>query len=123
MNTSLARVKRPVSFKLVWPPTANGDISEVQDINSDGICSIWFPEAPKGYVALGCVVSTGRRQPPLSSAFCILASLVTPCALRDCITISSNTLYVTVPCSVLILNAYMPHSVCNMHHHRVEWHE
>lgn len=108
MNTSLARVKRPVSFKLVWPPTANGDISEVQDINNHGICSIWFPEAPKGYVALGCVVSTGRRQPPLSSAFCILASLVTPCALRDCITISSKTLYVTVPCSVLILNAYMP---------------
>ncbi|XP_058190168.1 uncharacterized protein LOC131307586 isoform X5 [Rhododendron vialii] len=91
VNTSLARVKRPVSFKLVWPPTANGDISEVQDINNHGICSIWFPEAPKGYVALGCVVSTGRRQPPLSSAFCILASLVTPCALRDCITISSNT--------------------------------
>lgn len=98
MNTSLARVKRPASFKLVWPPTANGDISEFQDGKNDDICSIWFPEAPKGYVALGCVVSTGRRQPPLSSAFCILASLVSPCDPRDCITISSNTWYVTMPC-------------------------
>ncbi|XP_028077973.1 LOW QUALITY PROTEIN: uncharacterized protein LOC114279888 [Camellia sinensis] len=90
VNTSLARVKRPVSFKLVWPPTANNDISEFQDVDNHNICSIWFPEAPKGYVALGCVVSTGRTQPPLSSAFCILASLVSPCALRDCVTISSN---------------------------------
>ncbi|GMQ04542.1 hypothetical protein CsSME_00049923 [Camellia sinensis var. sinensis] len=76
VNTSLARVKRPVSFKLVWPPTANNDISEFQDVDNHNICSIWFPEAPKGYVALGCVVSTGRTQPPLSSAFCILASLI-----------------------------------------------
>ncbi|XP_052211647.1 uncharacterized protein LOC127814276 isoform X2 [Diospyros lotus] len=90
MNTSLARVKRPVSFKLIWPPIANVDVSEFQGLPNSSICSIWFPEAPKGYIALGCVVSTGRTQPPLSSAFCILASLVSPCDLQDCITISSS---------------------------------
>ncbi|KAL6985854.1 hypothetical protein U1Q18_019227, partial [Sarracenia purpurea var. burkii] len=90
MNTSLARFKRPVSFKLVWPFAGNGDISEFQAVKNNDICSIWFPEAPKDYVALGCVVSSMGTQPPLSSAFCILASLVSPCALRDCITINSN---------------------------------
>ncbi|GFZ15404.1 pleckstrin homology (PH) domain-containing protein [Actinidia rufa] len=90
VNTSLTRVKRPVSFNLVWPSTTNGDISEFQAENHN-TCSIWFPEAPKGYVALGCVVSSGRTPPPLASAFCIATSLVSPCSLRDCITISSNT--------------------------------
>ncbi|XP_057487524.1 uncharacterized protein LOC130773593 isoform X2 [Actinidia eriantha] len=90
VNTSLTRVKRPVSFNLVWPSTTSGDISEFQAENHN-TCSIWFPDAPKGYVALGCVVSSGRTPPPLSSAFCISASLVSPCSLRDCITISSNT--------------------------------
>ena len=100
MNTSLARVKRPVSFKLIWPPIANADVSEFQGLPNNSICSIWFPEAPKGYIALGCVVSTGRTQPPLSSAFCILASLVSPCDLQDCITISSSIVYVTFPCYI-----------------------
>ncbi|XAR70581.1 hypothetical protein NMG60_11027484 [Bertholletia excelsa] len=94
VNTSIVRVKRPVSFKLVWPPKTNNDISEFQRVDNHNNCSIWFPEAPEGYVAMGCVVSIGRTPPPLSSAFCILTSLVSPCALRDCITISFND-----PCS------------------------
>ncbi|PNY06054.1 pleckstrin homology domain-containing protein, partial [Trifolium pratense] len=58
----------------------------------DGSCSIWFPEAPKGYVALGCIVTQGRTPPPLSSAFCIPSSSVSPCSLRDCIMIGmTNT--------------------------------
>ncbi|KAA8522113.1 hypothetical protein F0562_012573 [Nyssa sinensis] len=104
VNTSLARVKRPVSFKLVWPPTSTAGISDPQGVDDhdlvpnnvlsggDSSCSIWFPEAPEGYVALGCVVSPGKTQPLLSSTFCIMASLVSPCALRDCITISSGNL-------------------------------
>lgn len=69
--------------------------------------SIWFPVAPKGYVALGCVVSPGRAQPPLTSAFCISASLVSPCSLRDCITISTSHQYVEppiFPCIFRIIN-------------------
>lgn len=107
MNTSFVRVKRPESYRLVWP-VSRGDVLDSEGISGhqsvpdaqvcgeDESCSIWFPEAPKGYVALGCVVSPGRTQPPLSSAFCILASLVSPCSLRDCITIRSENLYVEV---------------------------
>jgi vacuolar protein sorting-associated protein 13A/C len=100
VNTNFARVKRPISFKLIWPPLASEEISGQDVANSSFLldsfltkegnyCSIWFPEAPKGYVALGCVVSPGRTQPPLSAAFCISASLVSSCSLRDCITINS----------------------------------
>lgn len=102
VNTSFAKVKRPVSFKLIWPPSASEEISGSLGIDNvmpnpvlgegESNCSIWFPEAPDGYVALGCVVSPGRTRPPLSSAFCILASLVSPCALRDCITIGSGNM-------------------------------
>ena len=104
VNSTYARVKRPISFKLIWPSLDSGNISD-KDISNfaslpngtfhDGeSCSIWFPEAPKGYVALGCVVSPGRTQPPLSSVFCISASLVSSCSLRDCITINAANLYV-----------------------------
>ncbi|XP_050223282.1 uncharacterized protein LOC126673249 [Mercurialis annua] len=101
VNMNFARVKRPISFKLIWPPSSKemydqGVIRSGSIPNShkvDDSCTIWFPEAPKGYVALGCIVSTGRTQPPLTSAFCILASLVSPCPLRDCITIFSTNEY------------------------------
>ncbi|KAE8055526.1 hypothetical protein FH972_012359 [Carpinus fangiana] len=101
VNTNFVRVKRPTSFKLIWSPLSSGNNSD-QGINNSGMppngvsgqgesnCSIWFPEAPKGYVALGCVVAPGRTQPLLSSALCILASLVCPCSHRDCITISTT---------------------------------
>ncbi|KAJ0048722.1 hypothetical protein Pint_15724 [Pistacia integerrima] len=103
VNTNFARVKRPVSFKLIWPPLASGAISDEGVSNYDSLqnvvpaegdshCSVWFPVAPKGYVALGCIVSPGTTPPPLTSAFCILGSLVSPCSLRDCITISSTNL-------------------------------
>lgn len=70
-------------------------ISLPNGVSSKGdICSVWFPEAPKGYVAMGCVVSSGRTPPPLSSAFCILGSLVAPCSPRDCVTISFSDGYV-----------------------------
>ncbi|XP_042953951.1 uncharacterized protein LOC122290372 isoform X2 [Carya illinoinensis] len=101
VNTNIVRVKRPISFKFIWSPLSSGDISDQGVNNSDLVpngtskgdsnFSIWLPEAPKGYVALGCVVSPGRTPPPLSSAFCILASLVCPCSLRDCIAIRTST--------------------------------
>ncbi|VVA93348.1 unnamed protein product [Arabis nemorensis] len=93
VNTNLMRVKRPLSFKLIWSPLSSGglgDSSTNDKDESNDSCSIWFPEAPKGYVALGCVVSSGRAPPPLTSVFCILASSVSPCSLRDCIAISST---------------------------------
>ncbi|KAK4262505.1 hypothetical protein QN277_028058 [Acacia crassicarpa] len=101
VNTSTIRVKKPINFKLIWPPLASRSMTGKALDNSelvptgpksegDDCCSIWFPEAPKGYVALGCVVTRGRAPPPLSSAFCIPSSSVSPCSLRDCIVISST---------------------------------
>ncbi|KAM5573225.1 hypothetical protein ABKV19_012985 [Rosa sericea] len=103
VNTNFSRVKKPLSYKLIWPPLPSGESSLHGANDSDTIpsgvlsdessCSIWFPEAPAGYVALGCVVCPGRAPPPLSSAFCISASLVSPCSLRDCIAINTNDPY------------------------------
>ncbi|KAF7828516.1 Vacuolar protein sorting-associated protein 13C [Senna tora] len=101
VNTNSIRVKKPINFRLIWPPSASGSLTGEGLDNSelflnnaqsegDDCCSIWFPEAPKGYVALGCVVTHGKSPPPLSSAFCIPSSSVSPCSLRDCITINST---------------------------------
>ncbi|XP_068635813.1 uncharacterized protein [Aristolochia californica] len=102
VNTSFVRVKRPVSFKLIWPASVSDNTQDntyhhsvrtASDPDANGKsndCSIWYPIAPPGYVAVGCVVSAGKRQPPLASALCVLASLVSPCALRDCIALCST---------------------------------
>ncbi|OIV92802.1 hypothetical protein TanjilG_00936 [Lupinus angustifolius] len=98
INTNSITVKKPISFNLIWPPlTSLGSQGEEMDNSDllckneeDSCCSIWFPEAPKGYVALGCVATHGRTPPPLSSAFCIPSSSVSPCSLRDCITIGTT---------------------------------
>ncbi|KAF9624988.1 hypothetical protein IFM89_016808 [Coptis chinensis] len=101
VNTNFVRIKRPLSFKLIWPSLsskATSDFEDTDDIIQDSAqpddsklersCSVWFPEAPPGFIALGCVVSIGRTEPPSSAALCISASSVSRCALRDCITIS-----------------------------------
>ncbi|GKU95669.1 hypothetical protein SLEP1_g9000 [Rubroshorea leprosula] len=104
VNTNHVRVKRPISFKRVWPPLAFEGISYQGETNSnllanhftmegESCCSVWFPEAPEGYVALGCVVAPGRKQPPLAAVFCILARYVSTCPLRDCITINGTAKY------------------------------
>ncbi|KNA21084.1 hypothetical protein SOVF_046540 [Spinacia oleracea] len=98
VNKNLVKLKRPESFKLIWPHTTSGNISGADGINGTPFilqegnvsCSIWYPVAPKGYVALGCVVSSGTAPPPLSSSFCILASLVSSCPLRDCVVIGTG---------------------------------
>lgn len=104
VNTNFSKVKKPLSFKLIWPllPSRESSFHGANDLDTvpNGVlsdassCSIWFPEAPAGYVALGCVVCPGIEQPPLSSALCISASLVSPCSLRDCIVINNNDQYV-----------------------------
>jgi len=109
VNTSVARVKRPVSYKLIWSchpegvDRSNHDLISTVAYNDNSVqCnnySIWFPVAPQGYVALGCVVFPGCTEPPLSYALCILASLVSPCPMKDCITLSLTERYAS--CVVL----------------------
>ncbi|XP_024994007.1 uncharacterized protein LOC112527539 isoform X2 [Cynara cardunculus var. scolymus] len=96
VNTRYVKIKKPEAFKLVWPLSDSQGVDLLQFVPSKALedgaesCSIWFPVAPKGYAALGCVVSPGRTQPSVSSVFCLHASLLSPCAIRDCITISSG---------------------------------
>ncbi|XP_062205491.1 uncharacterized protein LOC133907454 isoform X2 [Phragmites australis] len=98
LNTNVVRVKRPLSYKLVWqsgPPRTNDFHQNEKDSknklsNVDQLCSVWLPVAPVGYVAMGCVVSAGTAEPPLSSVFCLTASLVSSCNLRDCIALRGN---------------------------------
>ncbi|KAG0474782.1 hypothetical protein HPP92_014468 [Vanilla planifolia] len=93
VNTSFVKVKRPTSYRLIssfgLENAARKDFFSIlpseDDDSVNDCCSVWFPVAPKGYVAVGCVVSPGSRPPSLSSALCILSSLVTPCTLKDCI--------------------------------------
>ncbi|KAL9231233.1 hypothetical protein vseg_006486 [Gypsophila vaccaria] len=98
VNKNLVKIKRPESFKLIWPPIASGTSDGVRDtddeirrlphvLKGNASCSIWYPVAPKGYISMGCVVSSGLSPPHPSSAFCIMASLASSCSLRDCIII------------------------------------
>ncbi|XP_022632111.1 uncharacterized protein LOC111240754 [Vigna radiata var. radiata] len=54
---------------------------------------VLMPSVPFGSLklpALGCIVTRGKTPPPLASAFCIPSSSVSPCSLRDCITIGTT---------------------------------
>lgn len=103
VNTSLVKVKRPVSYRLIWSFSPENTASSSHELrirlpnennsSANESCSIWFPVAPKGYVAVGCVVSPGSEQPSLSSALCILSSLVSPCAMKDCIAFQMADVY------------------------------
>lgn len=101
MNTNVVRVKRPVSYKLVWqsgPARTNELHHNEKDSKNmlssiDQICSVWLPVAPVGYIGMGCVVSAGTAEPPLSSVFCLTVSLVSSCGLRDCLALRSNEHY------------------------------
>lgn len=118
VNTSFVRVKRPLSFKPIWPFPLAGytgrdssqDIEEPVpsgDAGEGSSCSVWLPVAPPGYVALGCVASVGDGSPPLSSALCILASYVAPCAFKDCIAIISSERLISNSCTLIYLNLYL----------------
>lgn len=124
LNMALARGKRPVGFKCVWssndlgPPSKitreqksvglNGQSSESSSHSDktdsdhqhsddeEGIegCCVWLPIPPEGYVALGCVVCKGQEEPPKTAALCVLAALVSPCSMRDCINIQGQQRFV-----------------------------
>ncbi|XP_057872719.2 uncharacterized protein LOC131078906 isoform X2 [Cryptomeria japonica] len=108
LNTSNGKVRRPLRFELIWSSSKEyslvrqeGSQVDIREINmctdldrppDQMVCSVWMPIPPQGFVALGCVVSTGREQPPLSSALCVSTTLVTPCPLKDCIFLDPSKL-------------------------------
>ena len=117
---ALVRSKRPTGYKCVWTSKdlvregsqesiANrksfqlSERSSKQELDNTSInrdsadedeeeqgCCIWLPLPPEGYVAMGCVVWKGQEEPPKSAALCVLAALVTPCSMRDCVNIKAH---------------------------------
>ncbi|XP_057544625.1 uncharacterized protein LOC130823840 isoform X3 [Amaranthus tricolor] len=78
------RVRKPLGFKLI------GLLSEILEIdciegavNAKNECSIWFPVAPPGYIAVGCVANLGNQPPPNHVVYCIRADLVTSTAFSE----------------------------------------
>ncbi|NMH63677.1 Vps62-related protein [Shewanella salipaludis] len=59
---------KPVSYKQIWGDKKSG-------ANEDG--SIWMPEAPDGYTALGGVAQRGYTTPNLSNYRCVRNDLLT----------------------------------------------
>ncbi|KAG0604101.1 hypothetical protein M758_10G145000 [Ceratodon purpureus] len=116
VNMALVRGKRPTGYKREWSSfelgsakklNENGkelsESSSKQELDNALIsisddeegeprgCCIWLPIAPEGYVALGCVVWKGQEEPPKSAALCVLAALISPSSMRDCINIQGTT--------------------------------
>lgn len=66
------------------------DLLDSKENDEETDCSIWKPVAPPGYVALGCVACKGQRPPPTTASLCVLAALVSPCSMRDCVYVTSE---------------------------------
>ncbi len=66
------------------------DLLDSKENDEETDCSIWIPVAPPGYVALGCVACKGQRPPPTTTSLCVLAALVSPCSMRDCVYVTSE---------------------------------
>ncbi len=66
------------------------DLLDSKENDEETDCSIWRPVAPPGYVALGCVACKGQRPPPTTASLCVLAALVSPCSMRDCVYVTSE---------------------------------
>ena len=46
-------------------------------VRMQGKVSIWKPVAPEGYIAFGCILSTGSDSPPIDNTCCVKACYVT----------------------------------------------
>ncbi|KAK9819963.1 hypothetical protein WJX72_004515 [[Myrmecia] bisecta] len=49
--------------------------------------SLWWPQPPKGYASLGCLVTAGPEPPSLTDAVCIHSSVGVEAPLGQCLTV------------------------------------
>ncbi|XP_042516642.1 uncharacterized protein LOC122090931 isoform X2 [Macadamia integrifolia] len=92
VGNTYGRVRKPLGFKLI------GLFSDIYGLEGDGAqsddvgdCSLWFPIAPPGYSALGCVAHMGNQPPPTHIVYCIRSDLMTSAVYSECIfSIPSN---------------------------------
>ncbi|XP_068657993.1 hypothetical protein At1g04090-like [Aristolochia californica] len=70
-------LKEPVDYKLICC-TDNW-----ADDNHDGCGYFWLPDAPEGYIAMGCVVTNNPNKPLLGEVRCVRSDLTTTCETYD----------------------------------------
>ncbi|KAG9136747.1 hypothetical protein Leryth_004514 [Lithospermum erythrorhizon] len=97
VNNAYGRVRKPLGFKLIGSFPCIQKLGEDEgSADVDGVCSLWLPIAPSGYVAAGCVAYLGIEQPPNHIVHCIRADLVTSSVYSECIlSASSNSSFVS----------------------------
>jgi len=75
-------VKQPLSFLLIWRSSGKGRALKYV-AEGQGPISIWWPVAPEGYHALGCVAVPALEEPPLSLCACVRRDLLEPADKAD----------------------------------------
>lgn len=129
------RVQRPLGFTLMG---CFSDILLIEgddnDLSPECQCSIWWPNAPPGYVSLGSVVHLGREPPPNHIVYCLRSDLVASCYFSECVlNLTSNSKFMSgfslwrcdnvVGSFVAHPSAEYPHKqYCYDLNHRLMWH-
>lgn len=85
VSNTYGRVRRPLGFRLVHVLPGSLDLIDSSQSTEENECSIWIPEPPPGYLALGCVVNIGRLPPSNHVVYCLRSDLVTSATFSDCI--------------------------------------
>ncbi|KAL8152479.1 LOW QUALITY PROTEIN: hypothetical protein V2J09_010239 [Rumex salicifolius] len=85
MSSTYGRVRKPLGFSLIGSLSSilGGESQSSMDRNAE--CSLWFPVAPPGYKAVGCVAHIGSQPPSTHIVYCVRADLVTSTTYSECI--------------------------------------
>ncbi|KAJ8754976.1 hypothetical protein K2173_015488 [Erythroxylum novogranatense] len=71
-KTNTDALKKPIDYTLVWS-------SESLNIRQDGIGYFWSPTPPKGYKAVGHIVTNSQEKPSLEKVRCVRSDLTDEC--------------------------------------------
>ncbi|KAM7496146.1 hypothetical protein LguiA_020560 [Lonicera macranthoides] len=86
VNSGSPALLRPLDYTLVWSSDGGSDES------LDGYGFFWLPQAPKGYKALGFLVTNKPEKPELEEVRCVRADLTDQCEAHRLILNSNSSL-------------------------------
>eukprot|EP00268_Persea_americana_P036110 TRINITY_DN3559_c0_g1_i2.p1 TRINITY_DN3559_c0_g1~~TRINITY_DN3559_c0_g1_i2.p1 ORF type:complete len:541 (-),score=73.69 TRINITY_DN3559_c0_g1_i2:258-1880(-) len=76
---SLPALQQPLDYTLLW------STNDWTEDNHDGFGYFWLPCPPKGYKAMGCVVTNQPNKPSLEEVVCVRADLTETCETHQLI--------------------------------------
>uniref|UniRef100_A0ACD5YZI2 Uncharacterized protein n=1 Tax=Avena sativa TaxID=4498 RepID=A0ACD5YZI2_AVESA len=85
VSNTYGRVRKPLGFRLVHTLPESLELADSKKSTEENDCSIWIPLPPPGYLAIGCVVNSGRQPPSNNVVYCLRSDLVTSAAFSDCL--------------------------------------